>query len=356
MNVVLVLPNWIGDVVMATPALRALRRHYGPRARITGVMRPYVREVLAGTSWLDETILFDRRSRDRSLRLGAVAAELRGLAPDEAILFPNSISSAWLAWRSGARRRVGYSRNGRGWLLTDRLHHPRAGGLFWRSKRRWTSVSAVDAFLELAYRVGCHPEERRLELATSAEDERIVDGIWERFGFVESGPVVAINTGGAFGAAKDWPTEYFVELARRIAGDGGSVLALCGPMERATAARIEQEAEHPRVRSMAEEDLSLGVAKACIRRSQLMVSTDSGPRQFAAAFGVPIVALFGPIDPRWSVNYHPGETQLAHPVDCRPCGERVCPLGHHRCMRDLSVERVYGEVAGKLKAAGIRAA
>ncbi len=354
MNVVVVLPNWIGDVVMATPALRAIRSHYGPDAKITGVMKPYVSEVLAGTTWLDRTILFNRKSKVPQQQFRAVVAQLRQIQPDAVILFPNSLTSGLLAWLSGARRRVGYVRNGRGLLLTDRLFHPRERGRFVLGKKKWAPVSAVDTFLELAYQVGCPPQDspqdpRRLELATLPEDERIVERIWEKFRFHESRSVIAINTGGAYGAAKDWPTEYFAELARRVVEtNDASVLVLCGPNERETAALIERLADNPRVRCMADEDLSLGVSKACIRRSQLMVSTDSGPRQFAAAFNVPIVALFGPIDPRWSANYHPGESQLQNPVPCGPCGKRVCPLGHHRCMRDLSVERVFQEVARKL--------
>jgi len=344
MNVVLHLPNWIGDVVMATPTIRALRQHFGTGATLTGIMRPDIADVLAGTDWLDETIYFDRRSQTVERRARAVVGQLRRLRPDVIVLFPNSLSSGLLAWRSGARRRIGYARNGRSPLLTHRLRHPRSG-------RSWTPVSAVDAFLELAYAVGCPPQSRQLELATRPEDERTVDQIWDRLDLSRSRQVVIFNTGGAFGAAKDWPGEYFVELAQRTVADhDAAVLVICGPGERDNAARIEKQAAHPRILSMADQDLSLGVAKACVRRSQLMVTTDSGPRQFAAAFRVPVVSLFGPIDPRWSLNDHPGETRLQHAVECGPCGERVCPLGHHQCMRDLTVDRVYHEVAKKLHA------
>lgn len=159
-----------------------------------------------------------------------------------------------------------------------------------------------------------------------------------------------MNTGGAFGAAKDWPREHFVGLARRIVTQhDASVLVLCGPSEVENAKKIEKLARHPGIKSMAGQDLSLGVAKACIRRAHLMVTTDSGPRHFAAALGTPAVSLFGPIDPAVSVNYHPQETMLWHKVACRPCGKRVCPLIHHACMRDLTVDRVYGAVNEHLR-------
>jgi heptosyltransferase-2 len=158
--------------------------------------------------------------------------------------------------------------------------------------------------------------------------------------------VIALNTGGAYGPAKDWPPEHFAELARRIANHlEARVLIVCGPAERQTAFRIEQLAAHPRVRSLANRPLSVGLTKASLRRSHLVVSTDSGPRHMAAGFQVPVIALFGPTDPRWSENYHPLETRLWIELPCRPCGQRTCPLVHHQCMRQLSVDRVFQAVA-----------
>jgi heptosyltransferase-2 len=95
---------------------------------------------------------------------------------------------------------------------------------------------------------------------------------------------------------------------------------------------------------MADEDLSLETSKACIRRSRLLVSTDSGPRHIAAAFDVPTVTLYGPIDYRWSQNYAAQAIRLFDPLDCAPCGKRTCPLGHHRCMEDLTPQRVMAAV------------
>jgi heptosyltransferase-2 len=106
------------------------------------------------------------------------------------------------------------------------------------------------------------------------------------------------------------------------------------------------------VTSLAEEPLSLGLSKACVRRSQLAVTTDSGPRHFAAAFGVPCVTLFGPTDPRWSWNYHPRETVLQQSLPCVPCGKRVCPLRHHACLRDLAPTTVQQVVARELARIG----
>ena len=117
MNVALLLPNWIGDVVMATPALRAIRKHYGPEARIVGLMRPYVGKVLDGTDWLNDAIYYDHRSKDEQKRGPAVLKKLREFSPDTIVSFTHSLRGAWLGWRSGAKQRVGFARNGTGLFL-----------------------------------------------------------------------------------------------------------------------------------------------------------------------------------------------------------------------------------------------
>jgi heptosyltransferase-2 len=125
---------------------------------------------------------------------------------------------------------------------------------------------------------------------------------------------------------------------------------LCGPAERKRAEGIVLLANHPRVFSLARQDLSIGLTKACLRRSRLLVSTDSGPRHFAAAFGVPVVSLFGPTHIAWSDTHYQNETYLQIPVDCGPCQKPVCPLRHHKCMKELSVDMVFDAVSKRIGA------
>jgi heptosyltransferase-2 len=342
MNIGVFLPNWVGDVVMATPALRALREHFGLTARLVGIMRPYVADVLAGTNWLDEQVIYDPRAID--LRLGgwSLVRRLRAMCLDTAILMPNSLRTAWLAWAGGARERIGYVRGGRGPLLNRKLVPAKIEG-------RFVPTSAVDYFLELVYAAGCTPAPRRLELATLPADELAAERVWAKFRFRPDRGVVLINTGGAFGAAKLWPSGYFATLARRIAEEQDrGVLVICGPSERDLAREIVKGARHPRVQSLADERLGIALSKACVRRGKLMVSTDSGPRHFAAAFDVPCITLFGPTHIGWSENYHPGAVHLQLDLACSPCQRRTCPLGHHRCMRDLSIDEVYRAVKAQL--------
>lgn len=332
------LPNWVGDVVMATPMLRALREHVGEAGRMVAVMRPQVAEVLAGTTWLNETLLYDPHSPDFRERGWSLVRRLRQERADLAILLPNSWRTALLALAGGAKDRLGYARGGRGMLLTRRLYPPKADG-------RRLPVSAVDYFLELAYAAGCPVASREIQLATLPADEFAADAVWRKLRLPPGRQVVVLNSGGAFGSAKLWPTPYFASLASRLATrDRRHVLVICGPHERQIAAEIVRGAGHPRVRSLADEHLGIGLSKACVRRAAAMVTTDSGPRHFAAAFGVPVVTLFGPTHIGLSENYHAQAIHLQRELDCVPCQKRTCPLSHHRCMRDLSIDEVYRAV------------
>ncbi|MBI3462913.1 MAG: lipopolysaccharide heptosyltransferase II [Planctomycetes bacterium] len=332
MNVLVVCPNWVGDAVMATPALRALRRGFSG-ARIVGLMRPVIADVLDGLGCFDVSLVWKPRSKQRSERTWSVIKALRRERIDLAVLLPNSFHSAAVAWLAGARRRVGYRRDGRGWLLTDAIEPLKAG-------RRFVPTPVIDYYLELAYYLGCPRESYRLSLATTPADEQAADRVWTacRLGTAER--VVVLNPGAAYGLAKCWPTEHFADLARNLARmHGTQVLVLCGPTERTMAQTIVQEADYPSVHSLADFPVSIGLSKACVRRCDLMIATDSGPRHLAAAFDVPVITLFGPTHIEWSETYFDKALHLQKKVPCGPCQLRECPLDH-RCMRELEPEQV----------------
>jgi heptosyltransferase II len=339
MKIGIFLPNWLGDLVMATPMLRALRRHFGSEVRLIGIMRPYLADVLGGTSWLDEQWYFNPRAKQSEISHWAVIRRMRRERLDVALLLPNSLRTALVARLGGAKERIGYCRYGRGPLLTRKLHSPHVHGLL-------TPGPTVDCFLRLSEALGCPAESRRLELATVPEDERSADLVWSRLGLRQDGRVMALNCGGAFGSAKTWPAEHAAALANRVAAElDYDVLVMCGPKERRDARKVVQQAAHPRVFSMADQPMDLGTSKACIRRARLMVSTDSGPRHVAAAFGKPVVTLYGSMPPTFGENPTVLAIDLRLEMECIGCQNRVCPLGHHKCMRDLTPNMVFAEVA-----------
>ncbi len=314
------------------------------------MIKPHVAPTLDGGPWFDEILPFDPRAQVPDHRTAALIHRLRADRPDLAVLLPNSFRSAAMAWLGGAKRRVGYARGGRGFLLTDRLVAPRqASGAF-------EPTPIVDYYLRLARHLACPIDSPRTELYTTAADERAADAAWSRLGLVGDRPVVCLNTGGAFGPAKCWPTEHFAALATRLAVEkSASILVVCGPGERADARAIVAGAAHPRVVSLADEPLSLGLTKASVRRSALLITTDSGPRHFAAPFGVPELSLFGPTHIAWTRTHHPLAVHLQHRVPCGPCQQPVCPEGHHRCMRDLSPDAVFAAAVRMLGRAGLAA-
>lgn len=336
MNLAIFLPNWVGDVVMATPAIRALREHCAP-GRCVAVGRPYVAGVLEGSPWYDEFLFLDRRG-SWSGRWAAVAWQLRRANVDVAVLFPNSFRSGLVAWLGGCRRRVGFNRYVRGWMLTDCLEPTRD------ERGEFQPSPIIDDYNRLAQAVGCPPPGHRMELFTTPQDESAADRVWAKFGWDLGAQVISLNPGAAFGAAKFWPTESFARLAQDLVDtEGVRVLVLCGPNERDQARYIARLANRSGVASLADESLSLGLTKAIIRRSTLLVTTDSGPRHFAAAFDRPVVSLFGPTHIEWTQTFFDQEITLQKKVPCGPCQLRVCPTDH-ACMKLLAPTEVLAAV------------
>jgi heptosyltransferase II len=346
-RIALFLPNWVGDVVMATPAIRAVRNAF-PSADLTAVCKPYVADVIAGAPWFGEVIHSDKRG-PRSQRMLAVARKLRAIRPEAAILFPNSFRTALLARLAGCRCVIGFARYGRSLLLTERLQARRdARGAF-------VPTPVIDDYNRLALALGMGDlgdmgdPGHRMELFTTATDEAAAEQVIARFGLARFERTIAFNPGAAFGAAKHWPTAHFAELARMFTQrQSAAVVVLCGPGERELARRIAADSRSPHVFPLSDIPLSLGLTKALVRRADLLVTTDSGPRHFAAAFDRPVVSLFGPTHIEWTRTYFEKEVLLQKAVPCGPCQKRVCPLDH-RCMRELSPGTVFAAAVDLLR-------
>ena len=163
MKIAVFLPNWVGDAVMATPALRALRTHY-PAAEILAVHRPYVGDVLSGLDLVNRSLLHDPRG-DQGQRGWRFIRHLRRERADLAVLLPNSLRTAWLAWLAGINRRIGFRRDGRGWLLTDPV----------APRPRTSPHPVLDEYLRLVSHLGIPTGSRKMELATVDDDEQALE-------------------------------------------------------------------------------------------------------------------------------------------------------------------------------------
>jgi heptosyltransferase-2 len=333
-SILAICPNWVGDLVMATPAFRALRASF-PDARLTGVVRPYGEGILEGSPRFDRLVAFDRR-RERLTEAARTVASLRAEAFDLAVVFPNSLSAALLARLAGARERVGYARDRRSFLLTKTLPRPGEGP---GEEGRFRPVYMVDYYLALARAAGAADHGRAVELYGTAESEEQAARLLASLGAAGGERLVGLNPGAAFGSSKCWPPERFAEAGDLLAGSlQARCIVLAGPGEREV-----QQAIAARMRSLplcpAPADLPLSVLKGVVKRLALMVTNDTGPRHLAHAFGVPCVVLMGPTDPRYTQNEDERASVLRVDVPCGPCHLKTCPTDH-RCMTALTAGMV----------------
>ncbi|MGL6074243.1 MAG: lipopolysaccharide heptosyltransferase II [Fimbriiglobus sp.] len=320
-------PNWIGDVVMATPAIRALHEHF-PNRPLIGVCKPYVAETLAGAPWFSQIIGLPK-AKPWSSQFWRSLRELRATSPDMAVLFPNSFRVAALARLAGCNTVAGFARYGRDLLLSHRLYPA-------RSQSGYQPTPMLDDYNRIVQALGTADPGKQMELFTTPADELAAEQALQKLRLTGYRRLIGLNPGGAFGASKHWPTEYFAQVARHFASEQSTaVVVLCGPSEREEAAKISDVAGLPNVVSLKDMPLSLGLTKALVRRLSLLLTTDSGPRHFAAAFDVPVVTLFGPTHIEWTETYFDKAIHLQKKLPCGPCQQRVCPEGHHRCMKEL---------------------
>jgi len=333
MHIAVILPRWVGDAVMATPLLRAVRAHFGGAARVTGVMRPVVADLLAATPWLDGHVFYDRHGRHPEQRFAGAARALRRDRPDVALVLPNSLSSAALAFAGRARRRVGHAGHRRRWLLTDVV----------QPRRTEANVPPPVAFMEIAEAIGVPRGPLDVELAVDSAQQARGDALLASLFPGRDGPVVILNDNSSNGTARAWGVANHAALARWLADrvPGVRVLVHCGPADRDQARAIVDRAAVAAVRGLGDvPDLPLGLSKAVYARAAAAVSSDSGPRHIAAGFGVPTVALLGPTDPRIGRSDPQRCVEIRRTLACSPCDRGTCPLGHHDCMRLIGVEEV----------------
>jgi len=345
-KIALILPNHLGDVVMATPALRALQRGR-PEAEIHAVIREELAPVLEGSPWI--TRLWTHRVsgvRDPLRRLLRRLALARALQPlDCVIVLPNSFSSALLAFATRARRRVGYDRGGRGRLLTDTLPPP-------REKGRVVPIAMERYYLELVLRLGCPDTGTTVELFTDAASNRECDALFERHGIDSSRPLVCLAPGAGYGPSKLWPLRYVAEVARTLLDEGVQVALVHAPGEQGLAGEI-QEGVGAGLALLGGAGMNLSLLKAILARASLLICNDAGARHIAAAFELPTLVMMGPTSLRYT-NLNLKLTRLLRePVECSPCQLKVCPIDH-RCMTRLLPSRVIEEARSALYDKGWR--
>jgi heptosyltransferase II len=312
------LPNWLGDTVMAVPAIRALRATF-PEARLL-LAGPWA-ELLAGQGLADVLVGYPLSWSGR-LR---TADTMRSFAGETAVLLPNSFEAALAALYWRARRRIGFAADGRRWLLTDAPPLP--------EPRR----HQVDEYLLLVERLGAAATERvpRLTaLEPDAEGRRRVRDLLRECGAPEGKPWVGIHLGAAYGSAKVWARERVVEFCRDGPARGLVPVLLGAPADVSLAADVQREVSAV---SLVGRDGPQLLA-AVLAEMAALVAGDTGVAHLAAALGTPVVTLFGPTDPALSAPRGRASV-VRHAVPCAPCFYRTCPIDHP-CMLGITADTV----------------
>jgi len=324
---------------MATPALAAARRHW-PDAHVTLAGPAHAGPLLAGAGLHDELVVLPARRAAGWSGLHAAARRLAAGHHDLGLLLTNSFSSALIMALARVPRRVGYAAGGRSPFLTQALTRGRESGFHHRP------APMVEDYFRIVEAVGAPRGDPHYRLGTTDEEERVALAWMEAVGLDPGGPLFGIHPGSSFGPSKLWYPERFAEVAdAMVERRGGQVVVFCGPDEAGLARSIAAAARAPVV-TAADVTLDLGSLKAVIRRLDLLVSTDTGPRHIGPAFDVPTVVVMGSTDPRFTNTNLGTSIVVRSEVACSPCQLKVCPIDH-RCMTRLGPDQVLA-AAGRL--------
>ena len=325
-------PNWVGDAVLAIPAMKALRSHF-PNAQITLLVRPWVAGLFSSASFINGVW-----TEHRPAGLGdwsRIVRSIRERQFDLAVLFPNSFESALMMFLGRVPNRLGYATDGRRMLLTDAIPPNR------------TVRHQVEYYLDLVREIDATVERPSIEISATLEERREARQLLARQGIDDGERFVVLNPGAAYGSAKRWGLERFAEVGSRLDKEFGLRVAIVGSAPELPAAQQIQTLMTAKVAILSGKT-SLETLVGVIAESSLMITNDSGPMHIAAALGVPTVAVFGSTDERVTGPFAPTARIVKHQVECSPCLLRECPIDH-RCMTRVAVDDVYREARELLK-------
>lgn len=328
-------PNWLGDFVMATASFARIRSAF-PNAHVTAGMRPYLRKMVTGSDYFDE--LVDTPKGGGIAGLWRQVREMKQRKFDLAIVMPNSPVTGMVPWLARVPLRLGYQQGRPGMMNLGRSANVRRHWWQRREGPRRHPNPMPEYYHDLLDELGLPAGGMHPELAVTDEDDRWAQQHLQSLGIPPEQKLLLLVVGANFGSSKLWMPERFAEVARHFQEQHGMrALVLVGPAEIELGERIAQEGN---AIALTKPVLPLNTLKAVVKRGALMVTGDTGPRHMGNAFDLPVVCLIGPNDPNYT-NYCMERTALIRKdLECSPCQRKICPLGHHRCMRDITVAEV----------------
>lgn len=321
--------NWLGDLVMSLPALKAVRRAF-PSARLSVLIKAELASFFDGAGWIDEVIPYRvGRSLGGLADRRHVVAEIRSRRFDLAILFPRSFESAFWTTLARVPRRVGFAADGRGLMLTHKTARPAT---------LLRSHQVFDYLYLLRTTLGIQGD--RTDIAPDVLDaHRAAMRDWLRGARRRGGPLIALAVAAAYGPAKEWPVARYAALIDRLAERHGAECVLVGaPAERARCAMVASASTHSAV--IAAGQTSIGQAVALLSLCNGFAGNDSGSMHVAAALGIPTVGIFTSTNPQRTGPLGPRAQALYHRIECSPCLERTCRFGHYDCLKQVTPQEV----------------
>lgn len=332
MKILIRATNWVGDAIMALPAIRAVREKF-PKASIAILARPYVLDIYRDQRLADELISYDWAGAHKGLAGKAkLVEELRHRKFDAALLLQNAFDAAWLAWRARIPIRIGYARDGRSLLLTKAVSVPKEGEIPAHEKFYYLDLLRRADWIERI------PEVDWISLEISQEKRQQAERVLVAAGAQAGRPRIAVGAGASYGSAKCWPPERFAEALNRIEAERDCDVVLFG-----TAGEIA--VSNAIVAGLKSKPIDLtgktpiAELPALLSCCSLFIGNDSGAMHVAGAMGLPIVAIFGPTDPNGTAPVTPKCTVVQQKTYCSPCFLRRCPTDH-RCMKAVTPQMV----------------
>lgn len=329
-RVIIRATNWVGDAVMTLPALEAVKENF-PSASITVLAKPWVEPIFSNHPAVDRILAF-KKGEGAFTGLGEMIRAIRLIRKgrfDLAILFQNAFEGALLLYMGGVKYRIGYSTDGRGFLLTHKI----------MPSDEVLKIHQSEYYLSILRGMGWEAKSRNPTIHVSQEDKDLADRILGTEGIKERDPLVGLSPGAIFGGAKRWPPDRFAEIGDRAVEEWGAKILIFGSgKEKEICSHVCSSMGHQSLNLCGRT--SLNVVMGLISRCLFFATNDSGLMHIAAALSVPTVAIFGPTDHVATGPRGPKTRIVKHEIECAPCLKPECPTDH-RCMLSIGSDEVW---------------
>jgi len=323
--------NWLGDVVMTLPAMRAVRRAF-PDAHLAILIKRELASFFDGANWIDEVIPYSIARGFGGLNdRWKIVGDIRARHFDLAVLMPNSFESALWITAAGIPRRAGYAVDARGAMLTHKAVPPR-DAIEGHQVHYWLAM--------IRETLGIEGDADDLAISPDTEHVATMRNWLATHRRRPDAPLIAIAPTAAYGPSKEWPAAKFATVVDALSDRIGAECVLVGaPSERAKCEEVATLSSTGAMVSAGQT--SVGELIALLSMSAAFVGNDSGCMHLASALGIPTVAIFGSTDPIRTGPAKINSRVIWHRLECSPCLARTCRFGHYNCLRQVEPQEAF---------------